>query len=364
MPKKIIVIDGYIGPFGYSKQFVRQMLKGTEKDDVEIQTSSLGGSVDDALDIHDQIATHGNVTISYTGFNASSATLFSLGASKIRISENSFYLIHKVMSWVDEFGLMNEDDLDVLITRLEKEKNENAKITLQIAQMYAKKTGKSAREILDLMKQETWLTAEEAKTMGFVDEIFTPGTKENFLEDSVKVALIAAAGFPLPKRKENNIETPSVGDEEKFFNKMLTRLKQALNTNKEPMKKQFLNVNKALKVEKLESTEDGVFLNEEQLETIDLCITAAVAATTERDTAKTECNIAKTALTNALTAFDAIDPSVATAKTVEAKVQAIQAVIAKKPGANSAHIDTETDGGAGGEGGETFWDRFHNLKKK
>lgn len=121
-----------------------------------------------------------------------------------------------------------------------------------------------------------------------------------------------------------------------------------------PMKKQYLNVNKVLNVEELQATEDGVFLNEEQLELVDNQIahidtlTAQIAegneaanvaaieaqraldlATTERDTARTE-------LTNAISAFDAIDATIAAAETPEAKVAAIRTLLAAKPGTQPA----------------------------
>jgi ATP-dependent Clp protease, protease subunit len=358
MAKKVIVIDGYIGASAYSKQWVRQMLTGSENSEINIPISSLGGEVDHALNIHDQFASHGNITVDYTGFNASSATVIGLGAKKTRMSSNSFYLIHKVMSWIDEFGYMNEDDLDALIQRLETEKNENAKITLQLAKMYANKSGKSAKDILDLMKKQTWLTADEAKEWGFVDEVYQPVTKENYLDNIAKVAMISAAGFPTPTRKVSVINDTNKIDEDNFFDKMYNRLKKAIN-NKEPMKKQFLNVNKALKVDKLESTDEGVFLNEEQLESIEASLTAANQAETERDAARTE-------VTNTLTTLDTIDPTIAAAKTAEDKVKAIQAYVAKKPGANSAEVNKETDANEGGSPNEddNFWNRFSKLKNE
>ena len=213
---KTFSIDGYIGAGYYSKQYIRSMLL-EEPGNILINVSSLGGSLDHALDIHDQFAKHGKVTIEYNSFNASSATIISLGASKIKMSNNSFYLIHKVMSWVDQWGYMNEDDLQVLIDSLEKEKGENAKITLIMAKMYAAKTGKTTAEIIELMKQQTWLSAEEALAWGFVDEIFEPKESINVLEDQKLVAMISAAGFPIPKRKSQN---PQIIDNMEITNEL------------------------------------------------------------------------------------------------------------------------------------------------
>ena len=171
MDQHVLDIDGFIGGWGYSKSFIRNFLASSGKDPVTIRVSSLGGDVDHAIAIHNQFVEHGNVTVVLTAFNASSATLITLGARRIQMHSNSFYLIHKALQWVDTWGNMKEDDLDAMIRSLEKQKSELDKITLVLAKMYARKSGKSTPEILDLMKQETWLTADEALAWGFIEEI-------------------------------------------------------------------------------------------------------------------------------------------------------------------------------------------------
>ena len=142
------------------------------------------------------------------------------------------------------------------------------------------------------------------------------------------------------------------------------------------MKKQFLNVNKVLNVAALEATEEGVFLNEEQLELVENQIasidtltaenatviqglTAEVATanetvttmTTERDTARTE-------LTNVLTPFNAIDPTIASATTSEEKVLAIRTLLAAKPGvAPAGNLGT----GDSITNQEVDWETINNL---
>ncbi len=174
------------------------MLNEAADEAIELQISSLGGSVDHALAIHDMLAERGNISSKLTGFIASAATFIALPTTT-RISENSFYLIHKVLSWVDEWGMMNEDDIDAVIEKLSKEKKENEKMTLVMAQRYAERAkakGKSLHDVLELMKQDTWLTASEALEWGFVDEVYTPATQENFIEDMRMVAMVNASNLP------------------------------------------------------------------------------------------------------------------------------------------------------------------------
>jgi len=378
MPLKTLTIDSYIGQYGYSKQWVNQIFTGADNDEIEVHISSLGGSVDHAMAIHDRFATHGNVTAIFTGMVASAATMIALGAKKTRMSRNSMYLIHKAMIGIDIFDNLNEDDIDALIFQLEKDKNELAKTTLVIARMYAAKGKMLVKDILDLMKQQTWLTADQAKSWGFVDEVFTPSQVVNYADDLNMVALIQANGYPIPERSTQP-ERPAV-DEESLINRLLPKLKDLFKPKHTPMNKQFLNLNKALKVEKLESTDEGVFLNEEQLNSIDqemaACIqadnariqaetaraqaeTARAQAETARAQAETARTTAETALSNAISELDTIGETVSKAENIADKVAAIKTTLAQKPGAKPSGVQGKKDPEIKNEGVD--WETLNAL---
>ncbi|HAQ20869.1 MAG TPA: hypothetical protein DCR40_16800 [Prolixibacteraceae bacterium] len=370
MATKTIVIDGTIGQYSFSKQFMRNELSGQSKNPVLIKISSLGGSVDDALNIYDQFIEHGNVTAELSAFVASSATLISLGAKTVRMNENSFYLIHKAMNWVDEWGSMNEDEIDALIPKLETQKQQLAKVTLQLAKMYVKKTGKTLDEIISLMKQQIWLTAEEAKNWGFVDEVFVPEVAVNYLENLQMVAIINSSGYPDPPRQQSQQSQPVIQvDEESIIDRILNRIlnhkKNVTPKNKTEMKTQFLNVNQVLTVESLESTAEGVFLNETQLEVLENRLALDQQIIAERDTANTardaaiaERDTANANLMNAIDPFNAIDASIASAETPEAKVLAIRALLSKKPATQPAGNMSKGDPVSDG----VEWDVINNLE--
>lgn len=322
------------------------MLTGADNDEIEVQISSLGGSVDHAMAIHDRFAQHGNVTAILTGMVASAATMIPLGARKTKMSQNSMYLIHKAMIGIDIFENMNEDGIEELIQQLEKDKNEVAKSTLVIARMYATKSGKPVKEILNLMKQETWLTAEQAKEWGFIDEIFTPGKIINYAEDKNLVAMIQANGYPIPNR-----QSP---DEDSLFNRLQSRFTDLFKNSKHnSMKKQFLNLNKALKVDKLESSDDeGIYLNEEQLNIIDQQIANATQANADKQTAETN-------LLNAINSLNSIGESVSKAETMEDKVTAIKNLLAQKPGVKPSGIQSSKDPDMRDDGVD--WETLNSL---
>jgi len=332
MSKYIFDLDSYIGTWGYSKRMIRNFLNEAGKKPVEIRISSLGGEVDHALDIHNQFAQHGNVSVVYSGFNASSATIIGLGANHSKIADNSFYLIHKALKWVDAWGTMNADDLDGVIEQLQKDKLELEKITLVLAKMYVDKSGKTLSEILDLMKEEKWLSAHEAVEMGFVDEVFKPKTETSQAQNEKMAQFVNYSDLPpLPTIKNEGLEI--VGTQqttEDQTENIFARLKKtALNfINSQFNMKKRNALLAVLKVENLETNdEQGTFMNDEQLDLVDQALQGITSATEQRDTAVTDLATAN----GTLAQFDAIDPTIAEAKTPEEKTTAIRAYMTKKP---------------------------------
>lgn len=347
MAKKIIVIDGYIGDYSFSKQYIRNELAGNVKNPVTVKISSLGGQVDHALNIYDQFIEHGQVEAELSAFVASSATLISLGAKTIRMNENSFYLIHKAMNWVDEWGSMNEDEIEDLIAKLEKQKAQLAKITLQIARMYTKKTGKTLNEIIDLMKEEIWLTAEEAKEWGFVDEIFSAAEQQNYLESKM-VAMITASGYPMPETKRKHLILNTMAD--KNDEKKLTFKSE--DELKAYMKKEFGFEPKAQEPENSEFD----IKDEKSLTTWIKNVFGFQPKAQKPE---------KTEPENSTQAVDDLKSKISEKETEIENLKNKVNDLEKKPGAQSAIADTNTDDlGAGkhdDKGADNFLDAYHTC---
>ena len=90
-----IIIDGFIGQWGYSKQYVRYLLNSHKSQHVDIKISSLGGDLDQGLDIRQQLIDHGDVTVYLSGFVASAATVIAMGAKRVVMSKYAMFLVHK-----------------------------------------------------------------------------------------------------------------------------------------------------------------------------------------------------------------------------------------------------------------------------
>ena len=249
MARKVIKIDTYIGSWGYNKNLLRYDLQDTEKDGALLEISSLGGSLFEAIDMHNQLVRHGNVEVVITGPTASAATIIALGAKKISILDNAFFLIHKVMSTVDNWGNFNEDELDKLIQDLQTLRTENQKFDQVIARIYQKKTGKPIDEILNIMKRDTWMTADEAVELGFVDMIMDPAEKYNWLISERFVAMVKGADLP---------DLPAVIKNQKILDM-----------------KQFEHLNRLLDVGELQASDEGTYLNAEQLDAVNQTLSEA-----------------------------------------------------------------------------------------
>ena len=275
-----ITIDDYIGRWGYSKQYIRNQLSNYKGKPVNVRISSLGGAVDDGLDIRQQFIDHGDVTAYLYGMVASSATILALGAKKVCISKYSMFLIHKVSNWVDAWGNYNADQIEALIEQLKANKLENDKFDLVLANMYANKCKKKIDEILPVLKEGRWLTAQEALDYGFVDEIIEDqeNNKVDFLSANSKLNVLGLPELPLPASPTNDEDASDL--DEGLFNRFAAWWERKRNKNnstilptvtdnndnpKSDMKTNYLKVNTLLNVEGLEFEDGKVALTEEQI---------------------------------------------------------------------------------------------------
>lgn len=258
-----IIIDDFIGDWGYSKQYVKNKLSAYKGRPVNIKISSYGGSLDHGLDIRQQLIDHGDVTVYLSGFVASSATVIAMGAKKIIMSKYAMFLVHKCSNFIDAWGSYNADQMQELINELTENKKENDKIDVVLAQMYADRCKKKISEILDILKAGKWMTAQEALDLGFIDEIDESsacGQKLNFTQDlrnkfnafGISVdGLVVADERPIP---ENVSEKP---------------IKKNSQTKPMNEKKKFTKVEDLLGLKDITADNDGyISVKEDQFETI------------------------------------------------------------------------------------------------
>lgn len=135
---------------------------------VIVEVQSDGGDLLEALAIRDELANSpARVEVNIIGATASAATVIATGGDYIRMTANSRYLIHNAAYDGAALGRLTAEDAEDVAERLRS-------FDAQVVRLYVKRTGKPRQAIADLMKQERWLTAQEAMDWGFIDEIINP----------------------------------------------------------------------------------------------------------------------------------------------------------------------------------------------
>lgn len=153
-----------------TKQAINQKVKeitSLNASKVVVNISSLGGSVDHGLAIHDALMNlDAEVVTNVTGLTASAATIIAQAGDTRRMSDNALYLIHR--AWT--FAMGNAEDMMEAATMLEK-------IDERIVNIYKKRSSKDEDAIKEAMALDQFLSPEEAYDLGLIDEIYEPEMK-------------------------------------------------------------------------------------------------------------------------------------------------------------------------------------------
>lgn len=146
---------------GFTLEKLRAELQGLDADEVDIEIKSNGGDALEALAIYDELRRMpAKVSARYVGTSASAATIIGSAADTREITENSRFLVHQVQAVKNGTA----DDFKKVAEQMEKIDND-------IVAIYRRVTGKSRSDLLNLMKEDRWLTAKEALQWGFVTKI-------------------------------------------------------------------------------------------------------------------------------------------------------------------------------------------------
>ena len=199
-------LRGYVGGWDFDAEYVDYILNKYKDQPVNVLIDSLGGELATALSIVASFRRHGNVHVHFVGMNASAATIASMGAKSITMDSSAMYLVHKCSVEFIKWASANSDKLAEIIKEAEQKKTDLEKMDLNVAQLYASKCKKKTEDLLALMKKGGWLTAQEAKEYGFVDEITSFDEDEApVITDSIAADMMAS-GIPVPSQFIHNEE--------------------------------------------------------------------------------------------------------------------------------------------------------------
>lgn len=134
---------------------------------VTVRIHSGGGDVFAASAIRAAIIDYpGRVTVRIDGLCASAATYVATAGDHVLMQDSAFFMIHD--PWTVAVG--GTEDLKAAIALLKTIKG-------GIIEAYQSKTSLSEEELARMMTAETWMTAQQAKDNGFIDDIVTGPAK-------------------------------------------------------------------------------------------------------------------------------------------------------------------------------------------
>ena len=127
----------------------------------KVYINSEGGDVFEADEICNEILRFPGEIVAHLGAKCmSAATEIACRCSKVIASKNTSYMIHKPATCVQG----NSDEVKADLKLLENKEAE-------YLQMYCDKTGLSAEKIQEMWKEDYWMNSEEARILGFVNEV-------------------------------------------------------------------------------------------------------------------------------------------------------------------------------------------------
>ena len=143
------------------KDLAKALSNDDDDDDIVVNISSNGGDVVAANEIYTVLkSSNKNVVVNIQGLAASAASVIAMSGNVVNISPVAQIMIHK--AWTQSAG--NSDDLEHEAKVLDG-------VDRSIAAAYELKTGMAQTDLLQLMSNETWLTAQDAVDKGFADSI-------------------------------------------------------------------------------------------------------------------------------------------------------------------------------------------------
>jgi ATP-dependent Clp protease protease subunit len=165
-PGAEVAIYDEIGAYGVSaKGFLAELGALPEGTPVDLRLNSPGGSVFDAVAIHNALKRHeGTVTVWIDGIAASAASYIAMAGDEIVMPENAFLMIH------DPSGLVmgTAEDMRAMAERARQGEGRPRRAATPA------NSGQRPRTVAALMAAETWFDAADAVAQGFADRLVEP----------------------------------------------------------------------------------------------------------------------------------------------------------------------------------------------
>lgn len=196
---------------GMTASRIRGILKSLGKGEVSVNINSPGGNFFDGVAIYNLLREHaGKVTVNVVGIAASAASVIAMAADELNVAKAGFLMIHN--SWAVAVG--NRNDMREVASMLEKFDN-------SMAGVYSERSGIKKTEIVTMMDAETFISGEDAVSMGLADGLLKSDQVKKSDTDAASSSIrrmevaLAKAGVPRSERRQlfkQAFGTPSAAD--------------------------------------------------------------------------------------------------------------------------------------------------------
>ncbi|MFD7045845.1 head maturation protease, ClpP-related, partial [Rhodococcus jostii] len=176
-PAEVLIYDE-IGWYGVTATDFVKDLESLDGDEIVVRINSPGGDVYDGIAILNALRGHkATITTVVDGLAASAASFIAMAGDEIVMGRNSELMIHD--AWGMSVG--NAADLHKLADDLDRVSN-------NIASIYADRAGGTTEGWRQVMRAETWYSAQEAVDAGLADRIDTQRGDDTGTEVAAKAS--------------------------------------------------------------------------------------------------------------------------------------------------------------------------------
>lgn len=192
-----IALYGIIGLDFRVKDLAQALSKYANASHLDIYVHSGGGSVIEGLamyNIFNRFSGHKRFFID--GIAASMMSVVICSADEVHMPENTQIMIHLPRLGANDGGLV-ADDLRNLADALDG-------YSEKMLEAYIKRTKLPREQLLEMTRQETYLSAAEALELGFADHVMTP------LEMVAQITLDPPQEAPMPNPTPTVVQNPAI----------------------------------------------------------------------------------------------------------------------------------------------------------
>lgn len=180
MKQRVVLLEGQVDDAMASVAcasflYLKSEASGRPDDDITVHVNSPGGSVLAGLAIYDTMRSiKPKITTIGYGMQASMGSILLVAGDDRKMTRSSKYMIHQPLSGNERSTQQTDIEIDAEFTKRLRE---------DLTDIYVRHTGLNHKFWDIVLERNTWLSAEQAKKMGVIDEVIVGTAKRTVHEE-------------------------------------------------------------------------------------------------------------------------------------------------------------------------------------